>query len=177
MYSKIFFGNGNIRVEQFDIKMKDFTKILIIIVTSFLTGACKNNTSPKNTMNFVADTFPFHIVTDNVPQFAKQNQLDSILNNLSYSDHFLFTDLYPIIEILPPAHEDHFILASRLEELGFEQIDGGRGNWEKGPRFYYCLYEKDSLQCRVYKMYQLNEMNEDSCYNMVVYEQIECLKK
>ena len=84
-----------------------------------------------------------------------------------------------VIDTLPSAHEDNFILEERLEELGFEYVEysGGRGNWEKGPRFYHSKYEKGDILCAVYKMYQIYEKGEGDYYNMIVYEQIECSEK
>jgi hypothetical protein len=156
--------------------MRSFTKMFLIITTAVLLGSCKNNAAKENTVD-LGNTFPFHYLTDSAPQFVRQNQLDNILKNLSCNDNFLFVDLYPIVDELPPAHEDNFILAERLQDLGFELVDWGRGNWQNGPRFYHYLFEKDNLQCTVYKMYQSHEMDKDSCYNMVVYEQIECREK
>ena len=153
-------------------------KIFLIIATVVLLGSCRNNAPKENTENLV-DTLPFHYITKNAPQFASKNQLDSLLANLSANDNFLFVDLYPIIDTLPAAHEDNFILMERLEELGFEHVEysGGRGNWEKGPRFYHSKYEKGNIICDVYKMYQVYEEGKDGYYNMIVYEQIECGEK
>ena len=158
--------------------MKSFTKIFLIIATVVLLGSCRNNAPKENTENLV-DTFQFYHITENAPQFVRKSQLDSLLVNLSTNDNFLFVDLYPIFDTLPPAHEDNFILAERLEELGFEYIEysGGRGNWQKGPRFYHSKYEKGDILCAVYKMYQIYEKGEGDYYNMIVYEQIECSEK
>lgn len=103
--------------------------------------------------------------------------MDNIMKNLSDRDNFLFIDLYPAIDTLPEISADPFILAERLEQSGFTQIDGGSGNWEKGLRFRYREYEKDSLQSQIYKAYMFNELGKDSCYNVVAYEQINCKKK
>ena len=152
-----------------------FSKITIII----LLVACRNNAPQENKTDVAMDTLPFYHITNNKPQFVKQKQMDSLLINLSANDNFLFVDLYPIIDTLPPAHEDNFILEERLEELGFEYIEysGGRGNWEKGPRFYSRKYEKGNLRCVIYKMYQVYKKGDDDYYNMIVYEQIECKEK
>jgi len=164
---------------SFKMKNMHIIKVFSIIAIVTLLIACKNNVSPINRVDLEMDTLPFYHITSNTPQFVKQNQLDSLLTNLSANDNFLFVDLYPVIDTLPPAHEDNFILEERLEELGFEYIENswGRGNWEKGPRFYSGEFEKGELRCRIYKMYQAYEKGEDGNYNMIVYEQIECGEK
>ena len=160
--------------------MKSFTKIFLIIATAVLLGSCRNNTPkenvPQENAKNLVDALPFYHITTNAPQFVSKIQLDSLLANLSPNDNFLFVDLYPIIDTLPAAHEDNFILEERLEELGFEYVkySGGRGNWQKGPRFYHSKYEKGNIRCSVYKMYQVYEKGEDDYYNMIVYEQIDC---
>lgn len=102
--------------------------------------------------------------------------MDSLVANLSHGDNLLFTDLYPIVEELPPAGDEPFILKERLHVFGFDQVENseGRGNWERGPRFITGEVQRGNLRCVVKKAYQIYERMPDGNHNMIVYEQIEC---
>ncbi len=151
--------------------------IIPTIIAIILLSACGHR-PPKAAITYLpADTAHFHYFTDSIPRFVSQSQLDAVLEQLADGDNFLFPDLYPIIDTLPIISADPFTLAERLEKEGFEQTKGGHGNWEKGPRFRYRMYEKDGLQCRIFKAYAFNEKGADGDYNLRAYEQIECRKK
>ncbi len=152
--------------------------IFYTLISFFFLASCVNHQKPEaSRVNFRIDTSLIHYFSDSIPCFVDQIQLDSILENLSANNNFLFIDMYPVMDTLPEISADTFILAVRLEKLGFVQTGGGNGNWEHGPRFRYREYENDSLHCRIYKAYLYHEADKDSCYNLLAYEQIECRKK
>ncbi len=148
--------------------MKRVLYILVLLAT-FL-GSCRNN-SPKPVE---VDPSQIHSFTDSPPRFVHQAQLDKLLKRLSDGDNLVFTDLYPLIDTLPEMSADRFLLAERLERLGFTQTGGGNGNWENGPRFRHREYENENLRCRLYKAYVYNEPDKGGDYTLVAYEQIEC---
>ncbi len=173
-------------------KMKTFQNILFIFILMTFCICKQNslqaeqnisayNTIQLNTNDILLDTSKYAYFTDSVPKFAIKNQLDTILKNLTAGDNFLFTDFYPVMATLPIADTDPFILAERLKQLGFKMVDWGRGNWKtklhEGPLFYYEMYQKNDLFCNVYKLFAYNECMQDSSYNLIAYEQIECYKK
>lgn len=148
---------------------------LYIATASLLLFACNNGTPPtEGSTKHQIDTSIIHHFTSDTPRFVSHVQLDSLVANLSPGSNLLFTDLYPIIDTLENAVDDSFILLDKLDSLGFEHITGGRGNWENGPRFSYAGLEKDSLLCHAYKAYMYYEMDEDSVYNLAVFEQVMC---
>ncbi len=163
--------------------MKPFQNIFLILalLISFVSNSCSQNTTSPNADNMILDTSKYAYFTDSVPTFADKTQLDAILKNLAAGDNFLFTDFYLVMDTLPEADTDPFILAEHLKQLGFKMVDWGRGNWDrgthKGPRFYYEMYEKNNLFCNVYKLFAYNELMQDSSSNLMAYEQIECFKK
>lgn len=108
---------------------------------------------------------------------VSKHDMDSILSTLTSGNSFIFTDLYPITDTLPTRIDDTtFILADKLENLGYTHITGGGGNYPNGPRITHILYKKDSIECNIYKAYQYYQLQEDSTYNMLVFEQLECIK-
>lgn len=111
-----------------------------------------------------------------LPRHADSQHIDSLLATLNAGDSYVFTDLYPITDTLPFADDDSFMLAEKFEQLGYTYVSGGRGNYENGPRFRYRGYENDSLRYDVYKAYQYHQLQPDSSYNLLVFEQIECSK-
>lgn len=156
---------------------------LIFICLLFSCTNTKKHTSAtndvdKNTALLGIDNIRL-IFGESTPIQVGKQSLDSILNTLAAGDSYIFTDLYPIIDTLPNLIDDSFILIDKLENLGYSYVKGtgGRGNYQYGPRFGHATYEKDSIQCDVYKAFQYHQLQKDSTYSLLPYEQIECRRK
>lgn len=81
--------------------------------------------------------------------------------------------LYPILNELP-ADEQGSQVKQILIKNGFVQTDGGRGNWEKGPRFTQSTWKKDSCTCIAIKKYYYNRKMADGAYDLRVTERLIC---
>ena len=154
--------------------------ILALLLAAAIHG-CAGKRTGKNTVNDVIDASHIQYLIDSLfvstPCFVSQIEMEKILRNISEGDNFLFTDLYPVIDTLVGITKDTtFILAERLEKMGFVYVNGGWGNWAKGPRLRYREYEKDNLQCKITKFYMYNEQMEDGYYNLIAFEHIVCMK-
>jgi len=149
-------------------------KSIIFIVFTVVLVAVSGRKSPAAVNAEQVPTTLFYSFSENEPQYVCGKLMDSIIDKLADNAGFLFIDLYPIVDTLPLLQDDRFFLAEKLDSRGFRWTDGGNGNWERGPRFRYRKYVNDSLACSVYKAYQIHEMNADSSYNALVYEQITC---
>lgn len=103
-----------------------------------------------------------------------KNDLMNIKLNFCDTLSIEFTGLYPITDTLPLSTRDSILVKSLLEKEGFEIVDWGRGNWEKGPRFIYLKYKKGDCICNVFKKYYFNKKNDDGFYNLRISERIIC---
>ena len=90
--------------------------------------------------------------------------------NLSYCDSFNIE----IIRLYEPAelHSDFLKLDDDVKRKGFEQVYGGRGNWQNGYRFVEIQLQKDDCKCHIFKKFWDFEVVQDS--SLITTEQIIC---
>lgn len=107
-------------------------------------------------------------------QVSKLQDLNTL--HLNFCDTFSIeiNGLYPILQELPRSDTDHSIVKSLLFKDGFELIEGGWGNWPKGPRIIISTYKKGDCNCVVSKMYYDNAKMKDGYYDLRVSEKITC---
>ena len=82
--------------------------------------------------------------------------------------------LYPILTILPNAMDETCMMTQKLKKKGFTINQGGRGNWQYGPRILTFSATKGAFKCTIYKLYYTNEEMPDGYFNLRVTEKVIC---
>jgi hypothetical protein len=106
-----------------------------------------------------------------VNSLSDLNKLD-----LNFCDSFSLeiTGLYPILDSLPSVTNDSTLAKQLLIGKGFTRVDGGWGNWTKGPRCLYLKFNKGDCTCETFKKYYYNKKMEDGSYDLRISERIIC---
>lgn len=91
--------------------------------------------------------------------------------------HFEIMDLYAPTDEIPWGGDDFLIMDNHLKDLGFEQINGGWGNWMQGPRFIHLELDRGLCACSVNKKYWPYQEAEGEILQWQITEEINCTKK
>ncbi len=89
---------------------------------------------------------------------------DFNFHNLNPCDTFSIEvmNIYPLIDTLPSILKDTVYLDNYLEDIGFVTTKTGWGNWMEGPRIIENVLEKNNCQCKVYKKYQVIQLQSEN---------------
>ncbi len=99
-------------------------------------------------------------------------EVAALLENLCDSLSFEVMDLYPDTDSIPEV--DWLALDDSLKSRGFEVVNTGRSNWEKGPRMIGVEMQSNTCGCRIDKLYY-NDSSKTHKYKVT--ERIACLNK
>ncbi len=121
-----------------------------IWILLFALTACNSISNDNKSTTQLNDTTQFSA------DFIKttKDSISIILNTLSKSTSYEFTDLYLDTDTIP--ENDFLILDDSLKARGFVVKDWGRGNFMEGARMISLTLENKTCKCRVDKLYYTN---------------------
>jgi hypothetical protein len=108
------------------------------VLISLLAGLCFTTCTEKKPITIMTKIIEVNSLSD-------LNKLD-----LNFCDSFSLeiTGLYPILDSLPSVTNDSTLAKQLLINRGFTLVDGGWGNWTKGPRCLYLKFNKHDVLVR-----------------------------